>query len=108
MQTRTSERHALSAAERKGSRRVAAYDTVDAGSSTIGITRALEARERSPARRGGMTEVYISTDIETDGPIPGPHSMLSFGSAAFRADKSLLSAFTANLDTLPAATGHPE
>jgi hypothetical protein len=55
-----------------------------------------------------MTEVYISTDIETDGPIPGPHSMLSFGSAAFRADKSLLSTFTANLESLPEATGHPE
>src|SRR3569623_899708 len=53
-------------------------------------------------------EIYVSTDIETDGPIPGPHSMLSFGSAAFRADKSLLSTFTANLETLPEATGHPE
>jgi len=55
-----------------------------------------------------MTEVYISTDIETDGPIPGPHSMLSFGSAAFLADKSLISTFTANLETLPEATCHPE
>ena len=55
-----------------------------------------------------MTEVYISTDIETDGPIPGPHSMLSFGSAAFLADKSLLSTFSANLETLPEASGHPE
>ena len=26
-------------------------------------------------------EIYISTDVETDGPIPGPCSMLSFGSA---------------------------
>jgi hypothetical protein len=23
-------------------------------------------------------EIYVSTDIEADGPIPGPHSMLSF------------------------------
>jgi hypothetical protein len=52
--------------------------------------------------------VYVSTDVETDGPIPGPHSMLSFGSAAYRGDKTLLSTFTANLETLPAATGHPD
>lgn len=31
-------------------------------------------------------EIYVSTDIETDGPIPGPNSMLSFGSAAFTAE----------------------
>ena len=30
-----------------------------------------------------MNEIYISTDVETDGPIPGPHSMLSIGSAAY-------------------------
>ncbi len=54
-----------------------------------------------------MSEIYISTDIETDGPIPGPHSMLSFGSAAFLADKTTLDTFTANLETLPGATGHP-
>jgi hypothetical protein len=35
-------------------------------------------------------EIYISTDIEADGPIPGPNSMLSFGSAAFRADKTMV------------------
>lgn len=28
------------------------------------------------------TEIYFSADIETDGPIPGPFSMLSFGLAA--------------------------
>jgi hypothetical protein len=28
------------------------------------------------------TDLYISTDIEADGPIPGPYSMLSFGMAA--------------------------
>ena len=53
-------------------------------------------------------EIYVSTDIEADGPIPGPHSMLSFGSAAYRADKTLLSTFSANLETLPDATGHPD
>jgi hypothetical protein len=55
-----------------------------------------------------MPEIYISTDIETDGPIPGPHSMLSFGSAAYRPDKVLVDTFAANLDTLPGASGHPE
>ena len=33
-----------------------------------------------------MPEIYISTDVETDGPIPGQHSMLSIGSAAYTAD----------------------
>src|SRR5665811_2375396 len=28
-----------------------------------------------------MTDVYFSADIEADGPIPGPYSMLSFGLA---------------------------
>lgn len=52
-----------------------------------------------------MAEIYVSTDVETDGPVPGPHSMLSFGSAAYRADKTLLGTFSANLETLPGATG---
>ncbi|UXY14526.1 exonuclease [Chitiniphilus purpureus] len=53
-------------------------------------------------------EIYVSTDVESDGPIPGPHSMLSFGSAAYLADKTLIGTFSANLETLPGATGHPE
>jgi hypothetical protein len=52
-----------------------------------------------------ITEIYVSTDIEADGPIPGPHSMLSFGSAAFKADKTLVGTFQANLTTLPGAQG---
>ena len=55
-----------------------------------------------------MTEIYISTDIETDGPIPGPHSMLSLGSAAYTADKRLISTFTANFETLAEASAHPK
>jgi len=50
-----------------------------------------------------MSEIYVSTDVETDGPIPAVNSMLSFGSAAYRADKTLISTFTANLETLPGA-----
>jgi hypothetical protein len=54
-----------------------------------------------------MAEIYVSTDIEADGPIPGPNSMLSFASAAFKADGTLVSTFSANLETLPDATAHP-
>lgn len=53
-----------------------------------------------------MPEIYVSTDVETDGPIPGPHSMLSFGSAAYLADKTLVATFSANLTLLPGAQGH--
>jgi hypothetical protein len=55
-----------------------------------------------------MAEIYVSTDVEADGPIPGPHSMLSFGSAAYTADKKLVGTFSANLELLPAASGHPD
>lgn len=55
-----------------------------------------------------LPEIYISTDIETDGPIPGPNSMLSFASAAFQADKTMLSTFSANLTLLPGAKGDPK
>ncbi|HEX4588432.1 MAG TPA: hypothetical protein VH120_00770 [Gemmataceae bacterium] len=55
-----------------------------------------------------MPEIYVSTDVEADGPIPGPHSMLSFASAAYLADKTLIGTFQANLQTLPGATGDPK
>jgi len=55
-----------------------------------------------------MKEIYVSTDIESDGPIPGPNSMLSFGSAAFTEDGQLVSTFSANLETLEGASGDPE
>lgn len=48
-------------------------------------------------------EIYISCDIEADGKIPGPHSMLSIGSAAF-VDYKLEDTFSANLKQLPGAT----
>ena len=54
-----------------------------------------------------LPEIYVSTDVETDGPIPGPYSMLSIGCAAYLADKTLVGTFSANLETLPGATGHP-
>jgi 3' exoribonuclease, RNase T-like len=55
-----------------------------------------------------MVEIYVSTDIETDGPVPGLHSMLSFASAAYLANKTLIGTFSVNLETLPEASGHPE
>jgi hypothetical protein len=55
-----------------------------------------------------MQEIYVSTDVEADGPIPGPHSMLSFASAAFSADGRRLATYTANLELLDGASGHPE
>jgi hypothetical protein len=52
-----------------------------------------------------MSEVYVSTDVEADGPIPGPHSMLSFASAAFTPAGKQVGTFSANLSTLPGASG---
>ena len=53
-------------------------------------------------------EIYVSTDVEADGPIPGGNSLLSFASAAYLADKTLLSTFAVNLETLPGATADPK
>ncbi len=55
-----------------------------------------------------VEEIYVSTDIETDGPIPGDYSMLSIGSAAFRADKTLVDTFSINFELLPGAGQHPK
>ena len=55
-----------------------------------------------------MAEVYVSTDIEADGPIPGPHSMLSLGSAAYTRDKELVGTFSVNLELLEGAVGDPK
>jgi hypothetical protein len=50
-----------------------------------------------------VPELYISTDIEANGPCPGLFSMLSFGMAAFTIDKQLVGSFTRNLDLLEGA-----
>ena len=50
-----------------------------------------------------MKEIYVSTDVESDGPIPGVYSMLSFGSVALLPDKTIVDTFSANLETLPQA-----
>src|SRR5262249_47034638 len=75
------------------------------------LGRCLHGKAPSRTERGEsflMPEVYVSTDVETDGPIPGPHSLLSFSSAAYLADKTLVGTFSANLETLPGASGHPQ
>ena len=58
--------------------------------------------------RQAPQDLFISTDIEADGPVPGLHSMLSLGSAAFTVEGDLIETFSANLETLPEATAHPE
>lgn len=55
-----------------------------------------------------MTEIYFSTDVETNGPIPGPNSMLSLGSAAFSPGGELLGTFSINLRELPGSQPNPE
>jgi hypothetical protein len=52
-------------------------------------------------------EIYVSTDVEVDGPIPGPYSMLSIGSAAYSRSGTLLTTFGANLAPLPDAKQDP-
>ena len=52
-------------------------------------------------------EIYVSIDVETDGPIPGAYSMLSFGAAAFDVEadspRDPLGTFSANLEQLEGA-----
>ena len=53
-----------------------------------------------------MTDIYVATDIESNGPSPGHHSMLSFGSVAFTPDKQIHATFTRNLELLQGAGEH--
>jgi DNA polymerase III alpha subunit (gram-positive type) len=55
-----------------------------------------------------MQEIYISTDVEADGKIPGLNSMLSFGSAAYLRNKELVSTFEVNLECLEGASPDPD
>lgn len=52
-------------------------------------------------------EIYVSVDIEADGPIPGPHSMLSIGAVAYNEAGDEVAQYSTNLDTLEGATAHP-
>lgn len=54
-------------------------------------------------------DLYVSTDIEADGPCPGKNSMLSFGSAVFDGDsEEPLERFSVNLETLHYAVADPD
>jgi DNA polymerase III alpha subunit (gram-positive type) len=53
-------------------------------------------------------DIYVSTDIEADGEVPGRNSMLSIGSAAYKADKILIDTFSINLEELPEAEANAE
>ncbi|WP_159999637.1 3'-5' exoribonuclease [Roseomonas sp. 18066] len=51
--------------------------------------------------------LYVVVDIETDGPNPGSHSLLSFGAVACRAQGAPLARFAVNLLPLPGAAAEP-
>lgn len=54
-------------------------------------------------------EIYVSVDIETTGPIPGPYSMISLGAVAFDARTfKEIDAFEVNIKQLEHATVHPK
>jgi len=58
-------------------------------------------------------ELYVSCDVETDGPIPGPHSMLSLGAACFVVDRAARSyaktaEFSCNFEPIEGASGFPD
>lgn len=52
-------------------------------------------------------ELYLSVDVEADGPIPGPHSMLSFAAVALYKGQTI-STFSRNLVTLENAYPDPK
>lgn len=55
-----------------------------------------------------LHETYISVDMEADGPIPGPNSMLSLAAAVITLDKIVVDQFEVNLVELDGAKPHPE
>ncbi len=52
--------------------------------------------------------MYFSVDVEADGPIPGPYSMLSIGSAAYDERGLDRAHFYRNIRPLDNATTHPK
>ena len=56
-----------------------------------------------------MSEIYVSVDIETDGPSPGKHSLMSIGAAAFVRGVAIPKAtFEINLQPEPGAVQDPD
>ncbi|MEM7121906.1 MAG: DNA polymerase III subunit epsilon [Pseudomonadota bacterium] len=56
-----------------------------------------------------MTQpTYFVTDVETNGPTPGVHSMISFACIACRESVGIVDGFEVNLLPLPEMSEHPE
>lgn len=55
-----------------------------------------------------MNEIYVSIDIETDGPAPGLNSMLALGAAAYDVNEKEFSTWYSTLYTLPEANADPK
>ncbi len=53
-------------------------------------------------------ELFISVDIEADGPAPGINSMLSLGAVALDVNKHVKGKFSVNIIELPEASADPE
>ena len=51
--------------------------------------------------------LYVTTHLHTDGPIPGPHSLLTLTSEAHDTDGVPIHRFTKNVRELAGATLHP-
>lgn len=51
-----------------------------------------------------MVEIYVSVDIEADGPIPGDNSMLSLGAIAFDKNGQKVDSWYSTLEPLPGAS----
>jgi DNA polymerase III alpha subunit (gram-positive type) len=54
------------------------------------------------------SEVYVSCDIEADGPLPSDNSMLSLGAAAFTPDGNQIGTFYINLEEAVGAKPDPD
>jgi hypothetical protein len=53
-------------------------------------------------------EIYVSTDVETDGPCPGINSLLSFSSVALFPDGRIHGHYVVNLRELPEGKQDPD
>ena len=51
-----------------------------------------------------MKSIYVVTDIESDGPLPGMNSMLSLASVAVTENGAIVSEFVQNLEPIPGFT----
>ncbi len=55
-----------------------------------------------------IPQIFVSMDVESDGPIPGPHSMLSLGAVAFTEQGDEIGTYYVNLNLLSDAHAHPD